>query len=142
MTNINNVTVEGRLTSRLGEKDFGYINGTAKMTIHLANNRSVKKNNEWTDEPSYFDVVIWGKLAEAIKPKIEKGVAVVVQGRLQQDRWQDQNGQNKSRIYINAENIKVFAKNVPSQVQTVQNTFGGQVQNEESFEEGFEDIPF
>lgn len=140
MTDINNVTVEGRLTSGISEKDFGYIgNGTAKLTIHLANNRSVKKNNEWSDEPSFFDVVIWGRLAEAIKPKIEKGVAVVVQGRLQQDRWQDQNGQNKSRIYINAENIKVYSKNVPAQVQTVQNTFGGQVQNDEGFSE---DVPF
>jgi len=134
MTNLNIVVVEGRLTSGIGEKDFGYIStGTAKLTIHLACNKSTKKGEEWVDEPSFFDVTVWGKIAENIKPKIEKGAFVRVAGRLQQDRWQDQNGNNKSKVFIVAESVKVDPK-----------TEGGNQTKETSQnDEGFkEDIPW
>ena len=111
MTDINNVTLLGRVTQEIGERDFQYLNtGTCKLTIHIANNESGKQGDNWVDEASYFDVVVWGKAAENLKQKIFKGVQVVVSGRLKQDRWKDQNGNNKSRIYINSESVRVFDK--------------------------------
>lgn len=111
MTDINNVTLLGRVTQETGERDFQYLNtGTCKLTIHIANNESRKQGDNWIDEASFFDVVVWGKAAENLKQKIFKGVQVVVSGRLKQDRWKDQNGNNKSRIYINSESVRVFDK--------------------------------
>ena len=111
MTDINNVTLLGRVTQEIGERDFQYLNtGTCKLTIHIANNESRKQGDNWVDEASFFDVVVWGKAAENLKQKIFKGVQVVVSGRLKQDRWKDQNGNNKSRIYINSESVRVFDK--------------------------------
>ena len=111
MTDINNVTLLGRVTQEIGERDFQYLNtGTCKLTIHIANNESRKQGDNWIDEASFFDVVVWGKAAENLKQKIFKGVQVVVTGRLKQDRWKDQNGNNKSRIYINSESVRVFDK--------------------------------
>ena len=125
MTDLNSVTIGGRITN-IGEKDFGYITtGTAKLTIHIANNKSVKKNNEWVDQTSFFDVEIWGKLAEAIQPKIYKGLEVTVIGTIKQDRWQDsQSGQNKSRVIITADNIRTYPKeqaSAPQYQQPAQN---------------------
>lgn len=135
MTNLNFIVVEGRLTSGIGEKDFGYIStGTAKLTIHLACNKSTKKGEEWVDEPSYFDVTVWGKTAENTKPKIEKGAFVRVAGRLQQDRWQDQNGNNKSKVFIVAESVKVDPKTESGKPAP---------KKEEADNDGFpEDMPF
>ena len=111
MTDINNVCVLGRVTQDVSSQDFGFLStGTCKMIIHIANNESRKKGDEWIDEASFFDVAIWGKAAENLKSKIFKGVQVIVSGRLKQDRWKDQNGNSKSRIYINAENVRVFEK--------------------------------
>jgi len=111
MTDINNVTLLGRVTQEIGERDFQYLNtGTCKLTIHIANNESRKQGDNWIDEASFFDVVVWGKAAENLKQKIFKGVQVVVSGRLKQDRWKDQNGNNKSRIYINSDSVRVFEK--------------------------------
>ena len=134
MTDLNYCFVEGRLTSGIGEKDFGYIStGTAKLTIHLACNKSTKKGEEWVDETSFFDVTVWGKPAENIKPKIEKGASVRIAGRLQQDRWEDQNGNKKSKIYIVADSVKVYPKEQKSE--------GGKA--EPTNDEGFkEDIPW
>lgn len=111
MTDLNCVFVEGRLTSDVGEKDFGYLTtGTAKLTIHLACNKSIKKGEEWVDETSFFDVTVWGKYAENIKAKVVKGATVLVKGALKQDRWEDANGNKKSKVYINAESVKIYPK--------------------------------
>ena len=111
MTDLNISVIEGRLTSDVGEKDFGYITtGSAKLTIHIACNKSIKKGEEWVDETSFFDVTVWGKTAENLKSKIVKGASVRVAGRLQQDRWKDQNGNSKSKVYIVADSVKVYPK--------------------------------
>lgn len=111
MTDLNFVVVEGRLTSDVSEKDFGFLStGTAKLTIHLACNKSIKKGEEWVDETSFFDVTVWGKYAENVKAKVVKGATVLVKGALKQDRWEDANGNKKSKVYINAESVKIYPK--------------------------------
>ena len=88
----------------------------------MANNKSRKKGEEWIDETSFFDVVVWDKLAERSKPKIEKGATVVVSGRLTQDRWKDNNGQNRSNVYVVAETLEIYNK-IPSNGQKVAEAF-------------------
>ena len=110
MENINSVVVTGNLTRDIGEKDFGYIgggDGIAKLSISIAVNKNVKRNGEWTNEPCFFDVELWGKLAETMKKYLHKGKGVAVQGKLDQDRW-EKDGQNKSRVYIRAENVQLL----------------------------------
>lgn len=110
MTDLNNVTVIGRVTQEIGENDFGYIStGTAKLQLHIANNESRKKGDKWEDEVSYFDITVWGKPAENLKAKIRKGLLVAVSGRLKQDRW-EKDGQKKSRVYINADSVQILEK--------------------------------
>ena len=110
MENINSIVVTGNVTRDIGEKDFGYIggdNGIAKLSISIAVNKSVKRNGEWTNEACFFDVELWGKLAETMKKYLHKGKGVAVQGKLDQDRW-EKDGQNKSRVYIRAENVQLL----------------------------------
>ena len=110
MTDLNNVVLIGRCTKDVGsdERSFSYIgNGTAKATVSLAVNRSVKKSDKWEDETSFFDVVIWGKLAENLKPRLTKGTQITVSGYLKQDRW-EKDGQKQSKIYVNAESVQLL----------------------------------
>lgn len=110
MQDLNHIVVIGRITQEVSEQDFGYIStGTAKLTLHIANNESRKKGDNWEDVTSYFDVVYWGKPAENIKAKIHKGLLIGVSGRLKQDRW-EKDGQKKSKIYINADSIQILEK--------------------------------
>lgn len=109
MTNVNNVVVMGNLVRDCGatERDFGYTsNGQARANVTIANNRSRKQGDEWVNDTSYFDVVIWGKTAENLKPYLIKGAKICVQGHLKQDRW-EKDGQKQSRITIVAENIEL-----------------------------------
>lgn len=107
MTDLNSCILLGRLT-RDGELTYTQ-NGKAKLAFSLANNRSVKNGEQWTDDTAFFDVVCWGIMAEGLKQRIGKGSQIALTGRLCQDRWQDkQTGQNRTKIYILAETVEVL----------------------------------
>lgn len=107
MTNINHVVVIGNLTRDVGE-GFGYIgNGTARANVTVAVNRSRKNGDEWTDEVSFFDVVIWGNTAENLKPYLTKGQKIAVDGWLKQERW-EKDGQKNSRVTIQADRVELL----------------------------------
>ena len=152
MTDLNHVVLIGRLTRDLGsdEKSFGYVgNGQARANVSIAVNRSKKNGDQWIVEVSYFDITIWGKTAENLKPYLLKGKQIAVDGYLKQDRWKDQQGNNKSKISIVAENVQLLGGKTdggqssgaptfsPAENNSVEN-------NSNSGEEGDfpEDIPF
>lgn len=130
MTDLNHVVLIGRLTRDLGtdERSFGYVaNGQARANVSIAVNRSRKNGEQWIDEANYFDVTIWGKTAENLKPYLTKGKMIAVDGYLKQDRW-EKDGQKMSRVSIVANNVQLLggrdggsASGAPS--------FGGQFAN-------------
>ena len=127
MTDINSVVLVGRITKDVGsdERSFSYVgNGTAKAVVNIAVNRGVKKGDKWEDETSFFDVVIWGKLAENLKPRLTKGTQITVSGYLKQDRW-EKDGQKQSRVQIIADMVEV--PNVSKkEADKVAEAFGGE----------------
>ena len=107
MEDINTIAVTGRVTR---DTECRYTNGgTATLTVSIANNRRRKVNNEWQDDTSFFDIQLWGKMAESLTPKLTKGTSVSVQGSLRQERW-EQDGQNKTRVVIVADKVVLASK--------------------------------
>ena len=108
---MNHVFLIGGLTRDIGagERSFAYVgNGqTARANVSIAVNHSVKKGDQWEDEVSYFDITIWGKTAENLKPYLLKGKQIAVDGALKQDRWQ-KDGQNFSKVYIVANTVQLL----------------------------------
>jgi len=110
MTDLNHVVLIGRLTKDLGtdERSFGYVSsGQARANVSIAVNRSKKTGDQWTDEVNYFDVTIWGKTAENLKPYLLKGKQIAVDGYLKQDRW-EKDGQKMSKVTIVANNVQLL----------------------------------
>lgn len=110
MTDVNHVILIGHLTRDLGtdERSFGYAgNGQARANISIAVNRSRKTGDEWVEEVSYFDVTIWGKTAENLKPYLNKGKQIAVDGYLKQDRW-EKDGQKYSRVSVVANSVQLL----------------------------------
>ena len=102
---LNSVALVGRLTR---DPEVKYTtSGVAKMSLSIAVNRSVKDNGQWKQEASFFDVMFWGKQAEALNQFLFKGKQIGVTGKLEQQRWTTQEG-NKSRIIINADSIQLL----------------------------------
>jgi single-strand DNA-binding protein len=108
MTDINSVVVVGRLTR---DAELKYTSGgTAIGKFSIAVNRSKKTDSGWTDEASFFDVVHFGKSAEAVNQYLTKGQQVALQGELVQNRWKNDKGENRSKVEINARTVQLIGK--------------------------------
>ena len=59
------------------------------------------------DDVSYFDVTVWGRTAENLKPYLTKGKQICVKGYLKQDRW-EKDGQKFSKVHVIAEEVQLL----------------------------------
>ena len=137
MADLNKVILIGRTTHEIDERSFGYTTGgTARLNISIAVNRREKRNGEWADRVSYFDVIIWGKPAENIKAYLHKGKQIAVDGYLDQQRW-EKDGQKYSKVCIIADNVQLLGgknEGAPQQAQGYNDAGSG--------DDFPEDIPF
>ena len=116
MNDINVVTINGRLTKNCEERTTQ--SGTSVTRFSIANGYSRKDGDEWKNETNYFDVVMLGKAG--MSQYLVKGRQVSIQGELRQSRWEDQNGNPRSRVEIVVCSIQLLAepKQEGSQQQT------------------------
>ena len=99
---LNSVNIMGNLTR---DPELKYTNsGRSVCNMSIANNRVYTKNGEKVTEVSYFDVEIWGVVAENCAKYLTKGSGVIVEGRLKQDRW-EKDGKTQSRVRIAANSV-------------------------------------
>ena len=143
MTELNSVIEIGRLTRDISERDFAYTTGgTARLNFSIAVNRSEKRNGAWQDKVSYFDVTVWGKTAEKIKPYLHKGKQIAVDGYLDQQRW-EKDGVKYSKVVIIADNVQLLGGNENGQQSAPQaQQPAGDYQSAGSGDDFPEDIPF
>lgn len=112
MKDINLVVLVGNIVRTVGEdeKSFGYLqSGTPVAKFSIAVNRS-KKNSDgtWADEANFFEINLFGKMAESLKPYLTKGTKIGVEGELRQERWTDQQGANHTKVSVLAENVQLL----------------------------------
>lgn len=96
---INCVVLVGNLTRDPEEFSAGCKFG-------LAVNERVKRNDEWTDYASFFEVVVFGKQADAVVKHLAKGRQVGVSGRLRQERWETDSGDKRSMVKVYAHEVQ------------------------------------
>jgi single-strand DNA-binding protein len=150
MTDLNHVIEIGRLTRDISERDFAYTTGgTARLNLSIAVNRSEKRGGEWADKVSFFDVTVWGKTAENIKPYLYKGKQIAIDGYLDQQRW-EKDGQKFSKVVIIADSVQLLgnsqdgpnsARNGGTSAPQTQQP-AGDYQSAGSGDDFPEDIPF
>lgn len=132
MTDINHVVLVGRVTRDCGteQNSFGYMqNGTCFARVSIAVNKSRKdESGNWVDEASFFNISLFGKLAENLKPYLTKGNQIAVEGYLKQDRWK-KNGQNFSAISVIANQVQVLTPKSESNQQQNSQPLVGQATN-------------
>lgn len=129
MVNFNKVILIGNLTR---DPELRYNpSGKAVANLSIAVNRRSGKGDDNRDDVSFFDVVVWEKQAENCSQYLSKGRAVLVEGRLQQRRWETDDGQKRSKVEIVATNVQFMPKAQGG---------GGQDAPDEMVDEG--DIPF
>ena len=82
-------------------------NGSGVTNITVAVNRS------YGDETDFIDVTIWdrGNYKQAeYNADAQKGDLVLIKGELRQDRWENNNGEKRSKLKINADKVVNFTQ--------------------------------
>jgi single-strand DNA-binding protein len=99
----NSVTLVGNLT-REPELRFT-TGGRGVASFGLAVSRRYQVNGEWQEQTSFFNVVAWGTLGENAAASLGKGTRVVVTGRLEQRSYETKEGEKRSVVEVNADEI-------------------------------------
>jgi single-strand DNA-binding protein len=125
MASENQVTIVGNLTD---DPELRYTpNGAAVVKFRVAVNRRFKDEaGNWKDgETSYFSVNAWRSLGENIAESLTRGTRVVVTGRLQMRSWENQEGEKRSVIEIEADEVGPSLKWATAKVDRQSRSSGG-----------------
>jgi len=102
---IGNLTADPKLTYTDG--------GAALLKFGVASNHYYRdKNDEKQEKTSFFDVTCWRYLAEDSASVLEKGVGVIVQGRLEQRSWEADDGTKRSKVELIADHIGILTRSI------------------------------
>jgi len=123
MISYNKVILIGNLTK---DPEIRYTpSGTPVASFRLAVNRRYKQGEEFKEEVCYIDIVVFGKQAESCGQYLNKGSGVIVEGRLQERRWEGEDGQKRSKHEVVAQTVRFLPRRQESAV-------GGQVMADKS----------
>ena len=103
----NKVILIGNLTK---DPELRYTpQGTAVCNMRIASSSKFKSGDTMKDETLFIDVVIWGKQGETVSQHLSKGRSVLVEGRLQERRWESE-GQQRSKFEVVASGVRFLGK--------------------------------
>ncbi len=116
---INNVNLSGRLVKDVVTKELP--SGAKVASFTIAVNDSYKgSDGEYKEIVSFIDCDLFYKNDDYINDVLKKGNLVFVEGKIQQQKWQDaKTGENRSKIGIKVENFEA-ASNRGEQKQTTE----------------------
>ena len=63
-----------------------------------------------TDPPDYIDVTFWGQSADFIDKYVNKGDELIITGKMEYQKWNNKEGQVRSKHLINYATINGFTR--------------------------------
>jgi len=104
----NKVILMGNLTRN---PELRYTpNGTPVASFGLAVSRRFKQGEDLKEEVCFVDIVVFGKQAEHCGQYLSKGNGAIIEGRLQQRRWETEDGQKRSKHEVVAQSVTFMPK--------------------------------
>ena len=111
----NKVILIGNLTK---DPELRYTpQGTPVCTLRLASTTKYKSGDTMKEDTLFINVIVWGKQGETAAQHLGKGRSVLVEGRLQERRWES-DGQKKSMFEIVANVARFLGKKDESGAQS------------------------
>lgn len=112
------------------ELRFGAGSGKAVVKVRLAFNSRKKDpaSGEWVDDASFFiDGKAFDRAAENIAESLQRGLEVVVSGRLKTESWEDrQTGDKRSKAVLLIDSIGPALRSATAKVSKASSSSGQQ----------------
>ena len=125
MATDNTVVVVGNLTD---DPELRFTpQGVAVANFRLAVSRRVKdESGAWKDgETSFFRISCWRQLAENVAESLTRGSRTMVAGRLRMRQWETQEGEKRSVVEIEADEVGPSLKWATAKVEKTSRGGGG-----------------
>ena len=108
MAGFNKVILMGNLTRN---PELRYTpSGTPVASFGLAVSRRFKQGEDLKEEVCFVDIVVFGRQAEHCGQYLSKGNGAIIEGRLQQRRWETEDGQKRSKHEVVAQTVTFMPK--------------------------------
>ena len=103
--NYNKVILAGHIVR---DPETRFTSGNSIVTSWtIATSRKWKSaDNLQREETAFVDCEAWGQRGEFVVNHFVKGQAMLVEGRLKQDNWEDKDGNKRSKLKIAVEDVK------------------------------------
>jgi single-strand DNA-binding protein len=120
----NQVVLVGNLTA---DPELKFTqNGVAVANFRLAVTPRVRDGDTWRDgDTSFFRVIVWRQQATNIADTLQKGMRVLVVGRLRMRSWETPEGEQRSVVEIEADEIGPSLKFATAKVERSSAYSGG-----------------
>ena len=98
MRNLNTIAIEGRLSANAEVKA---IPNTERICLSftIAVNSPTRQEGKVVDYANFIECKYYVK-EDKVSGYLTKGTKLCVQGEIRQDRWEGQNGEKRSRVYV------------------------------------------
>lgn len=140
MTSMNKAFLMGFLTR---DPETTATQNSSVTKFGLAINRKYKQGDDWKEETCFVDITVWGKQGENCQKYLNRGSGVMVEGRLNFQTWETEEGQKRSKLDVVAINVQFLPRGNQSQGES-QSKSGDQNNNPSNVdnEDETRDIPF
>ena len=103
----NKIILVGNLTR---DVEIKYTQGGMAISkTAIATSRKFKSNSgEQKEEVCFVDITFFGRSAEVANQYLRKGSKILVEGRLQFEQWNDQNGQKRSKHGVTVDTMQML----------------------------------
>jgi single-strand DNA-binding protein len=125
MATDNAIIVVGNLTD---DPELRFTpQGVAVANFRIAVSRRVKdESGQWKDgDTSFFKVNCWRQLAENVAESLTRGSRTMVAGRLRMRQWETQEGEKRSVVEIEADEVGPSLKWATAKVEKTSRGGGG-----------------
>lgn len=105
---MNKVILVGNLTRNT---ELKYSNaGVAIVKTAIAVTRKFTSNGQKKEEVAFVDLTFFGRAAEVAHKYLHKGKKVLIEGRLVQETWTNQEGQNRSKLSVVVDSMEMLGE--------------------------------
>lgn len=124
MASENTVTLVGNITD---DPELRFTpSGLPVANFTVAVNRRVPKDGGWEDKlEGFFRCSCWRDMAENVAESLQKGSRVMVVGRLQQRSWEDQDGNKRSTVEVQVDEVGPSLRWATARPERSQRSGGG-----------------
>lgn len=105
---MNKIMLTGRISKDIELRTTTTNKDVAYFSVAVTNKHKKNENGDYLVD--FFDCIVWNAQAINLQKYQEKGDLIAIEGRLANQKWQDEKGNNRYKNIVICDSIEYLAK--------------------------------